>query len=205
MIPSSSAAQTSVEPGTADVALIRQGRRIELPCQRQADSRRAGVPVAHGGPVDKPHQRRTRPMRRLDRTWSKDAVGEQGGMRVGEHSANGRAVGQRGKAARLWKRPDRSDDARQSRKRDVEDREKLLVPRRPNHVKELRARGVAGLDDGFAAEARQQKRVNGADADFARFRPRLAVRQRVQKPARLRRGKHGVERQTTLAADKRRP
>ena len=128
-------------------------------------------------------------------------MGEQSGMQVGEYRANGRAVRQRGEPAGLWERPDRGDDARQSRGWDIEDREKLLVPRRLNHVKELRARGVAGLDDGVTPEARQQKRVDGADADFARFRPRLAVRQRIQEPARLRRGKHGVERQTALAAD----
>ena len=104
-------------------------------------------------------------------------MGEQSGMGVGEHRANGRAVGQRGQPAGLWKRPDRGDDARQSRGWDIEDREKLLVPRRLNHIKELRARGVAGLNDGLTPEARQQKRVDGADADFARFRPRLAVRQ----------------------------
>ncbi len=70
---------------------------------------------------------------------------------------------------------------------------------RRDDVDELRARRIAHLAHGLAAEAGKQKGVDGADAELPRARADAIGIDRVEQPFRLGGGEHRIERQTALA------
>ena len=122
-------------------------------------------------------------------------------MGVGEHRANRSSVRERRQAASLRKWPIGSDNARQTGERHIENCKQIIVPLPLDDIEELSARGVAGLDHGLTAKARQKIGVDRPYADLAGFRARLSLREAVEQPAGLGCGEHRVERQSAAAAD----
>jgi len=103
-------------------------------------------------------------------------------------------------AAGVGEDADRRHDLRQRDARDIEEFEQLVVPFAGVHVHQLRARGVAGLDDLLAAEPRDEEGVDRAHAPIAGGSAGAIRVDFVEQPAQFERREHRIERQTRAVA-----
>ena len=179
----------------ADVAFDGVPRRTVVPRDRRAQ--RLGAPL---GQAAEAHDRRPRAVRGLHLAGAPAGVREQGGVRVAHHREHGDPVPKGREPADRRERARRRDDGRQHALRDPEELEQLGVPPAGAEVEQLRAGGVADLDHVVAAQAAEQPRVDGAQAELPAPAAGAVGVVGVEQPGGLRRREHRVDGQAAERA-----